>query len=150
LKKVDIAAALVLIALSAVVVVDTWDLPYWTTFAPGPSFASVWVSAAGALIGTVLLIQALRTRDDQPAGWPDRGGARRVVLCIGALWLFLLILPFLGTVLSGLAFMLIFLLGIVRRPLAPSLFTSVLTVALIEAVFVLWLRIDLPGGVLGF
>jgi putative tricarboxylic transport membrane protein len=149
LRRLDIVAALILLGLSALVAFETWDLPYWSTFAPGPAFASLWVAAAGALIGAVLLVQALRS-GDEPADWPDRTGARQVVLGIAALWLLFASLPFLGTVVGGLVFMLLFLLGIARRPLLPSLAASVLTVALIESVFVLWLDISLPTGVLGF
>jgi putative tricarboxylic transport membrane protein len=149
LRRLDIVAALILLGLSALVAFETWDLPYWSTFAPGPAFASLWVAAAGALIGAVLLVQALRS-GDEPADWPDRTGARQVVLGIAALWLLFASLPFLGTVVGGLVFMLLFLLGIARRPLLPSLAASVLTVTLIESVFVLWLDISLPTGVLGF
>jgi putative tricarboxylic transport membrane protein len=46
--------------------------------------------------------------------------------------------------------MLLFLLFIGKRPILQSVFASVLTVGIIEAVFVLWLNIDLPEGVLGF
>ena len=150
MKTLDIAAALVLLGLSALVAFETWGLPYWSTFAPGPAFASLWVAAAGALIGAVLLVQALRSSGDEPVDWPDRIGARQVVLGIAALWLLFALLPFLGTAISGLLFMLLFLIGIARRPLIPSLVASVLTVALIESVFVLWLDISLPTGVLGF
>ena len=150
MKTLDIVAALVLLGLSALVAFETWDLPYWSTFAPGPAFASLWVAAAGALIGSVLLIQALRSSGIDSADWPDRAGARQVVLAVAALWLLFASLPYLGTMVGGLVFMLLFLLGIARRPLVPSLAASVLTVAIVETVFVLWLDIRLPTGVLGF
>lgn len=149
MRKLDIAAALFLIGLSALIVLETRDLPYWAGFTPGPAFATFWVSGTGALIGIVLLIQGL-VSERRPVEWPDRVGVRQVLLCIAALWLLLAALPWLGTVLSGLLFMLVFLLGIARRPLVPSLFTSVLTVGIIEAVFGLWLHIDLPEGMVGF
>jgi len=150
LRTLDVISALILLGLSALVAVDTWGLPYWSAFAPGPSFAPVWVAAAGALIGAILLFQALRSGNGERADWPDRTGGRQVVLTAAALALLLVMLPYLGTVVSGLAFMLVFLLGIARRPLVPSLFTTVLTVGIMEAVFGLWLNIDLPGGIVGF
>lgn len=150
MKALDTVSALVLIGLSALVAVATWDLPYWSRFAPGPAFASFWVAGAGALIGAALLVKALRSRGDRPADWPDRAGARQVLLGGAALWLLLVILPWLGTVLSGAIFMLLFLLVIVRRPIIPSVVTTIVTVALVESVFGLWLNIDLPEGVIGF
>jgi putative tricarboxylic transport membrane protein len=149
-KRIDIVAALVLLALSAVVAYFTADLPYWTAFAPGPAFASFWIAGAGALIGSALLIQALTSRSDEPADWPDRIGARHVTWGTAALCLLFVLLPYLGTMTSGLLFMLLFLLFIGKRPVLPSIFASVLTVGIVEAVFVLWLRIDLPEGVFGF
>lgn len=150
MKKLDIGAAVILLVLSATVALETWHLPYWTTFAPGPSFASLWVAGTGALIGIVLLVQAVRSAGVVPAEWPDRGGGRQVLLGAAALWLLLAMLPWLGTAASGLIFMLIFLLGIERRAVVPSVITSAATVALIESVFGLWLNIDLPGGIIGF
>lgn len=150
MKRIDIVAALVLLALSAGVAYFTADLPYYTAFAPGPAFASFWTAGAGAVIGGVLLFQALTSHDDEPADWPDRIGARHVLWGTAALWLLFVMLPYLGTVISGLIFMLLFLLFIGKRPVLPSIFASVLTVGIIEAVFVLWLRIDLPEGVFGF
>jgi putative tricarboxylic transport membrane protein len=149
-KRVDIVAALVLLALSAAVAYFTAGLPYWTAFAPGPAFASFWTAGAGVLIGGALLLQALTSRDDGPADWPDGVGARHVIWGTAALWLLFVMLPWLGTLISGLIFMLLFLLLIGKRPILPSIFASVLTVGIIEAVFVLWLRIDLPEGVFGF
>ena len=150
MRKLDITAALILLGLSVLVVLATWHLPYWSTFAPGPAFAAFWVAGAGGLIAAILLLRALRADRVQPADWPDRDGARQVLLGIAALCLLFLMLPLLGTLASGLIFMLVFLIGIARRRALPSLLTSALTVAIIESVFGLWLNIDLPKGIVGF
>jgi putative tricarboxylic transport membrane protein len=150
LKKLDIIAALTLLVLSAVVFFETWDLPYWDRFTPGPSFASLWVAGAGALIGTLLLVQALATRVGEPADWPAGIGMQRVLLSTAASWLLLIMLPWLGTALSGVIFMLLFLIGIARCRVIPSLATTVITIGLVELVFSFWLRIDLPSGIVGF
>ncbi len=149
MRRLDIVAACILLGLSILIVAATWDLPYWAGFTPGPAFASVWVGATGALIGAALLVQGLRS-EAREVEWPDRTGTRQVLLCIAALWVLLAALPWLGTALSGFLFMIIFLLLIARRCVLPSLFTSVVTVVIIEAVFGLWLHIDLPRGVVGF
>jgi hypothetical protein len=150
LKKIDIVAALILLGLSTLVVTETWDLPYWARFTPGPAFAAIWVAAAGFLIGLTLLVQALRSTSSEPVGWPDRTGARQVTLGAAALWILLVMIPWLGTGVAGLIFVAFFLLVVARRPLIPSLFTSVFTVVMIETVFRVWLNINLPQGVIGF
>jgi putative tricarboxylic transport membrane protein len=148
-KRIDIVAAILLLVMSAGVAFFTADLPYYTTFAPGPAFAAYWTAGGGALIGIALLFQALTT-PDEPADWPDGVGARNVIWATAALWLLYVMLPYLGTLVSGLIFMMLFLLFIVKRPILPSVFASVLTVGIIEVVFVLWLNVDLPKGALGF
>ena len=150
MRKLDIAAALIIIGLSALIVFDTWDLPYWDRFSPGSSFAPIWVAAAGGLIGVLLLVKALRERSAEPAEWPDGIGLRRVAMSVAAIALILIALPWLGTLVSGTLFMLLFLIGVARRPIVPSLVATILTVALVESVFGLWLRIDLPSGIVGF
>ena len=102
MKKLDIVSALVMLGLAAIVVVETWDLPYWDRFAPGSSFAPFWVAGAGALAACVLLVQALHRSVDEPAEWPDGTGLRRVVFSFATLCLVLAALPWLGTVVSGL------------------------------------------------
>ncbi|MBX3540611.1 MAG: tripartite tricarboxylate transporter TctB family protein [Chelatococcus sp.] len=150
MRRMDIAAAIFLLLCSALVVLGTRHLPYWADFAPGPAFASIWVAVAGFAIGAALLVQAFRRDKDVPVDWPDRAGARQVLLGIGTLWLLLILMPLLGTALSGLIFVALFLLVVARRPVVPSLITSVVTVALIEGVFGLWLNVDLPKGLVGF
>lgn len=150
MKKLDIITALTLLGLSVVVVWGTWDLPYWDRFSPGSSFAPFWVAGAGALLGAILLVKTLRSSGPQPTEWPDRAGSERVLLSIAALVLLLVALPFLGTTLSGALFMLLFLLGVARCRIMPSVATTVVTVALVESVFNLWLHIDLPSGIVGF
>jgi putative tricarboxylic transport membrane protein len=150
MRRLDISAAIILLALSVLVAADTWSLPYWSEFAPGPSFASLWLAGAGLLVGGSLLLQALTAKSFATAEWPDRTGLRQVLLGIAALWAIIVVLPFLGTALSGLLFMLFFLLGVARRPWLPSVFTAVCTVAVIEGVFGFWLKVDLPAGYIGF
>ena len=53
-------------------------------------------------------------------------------------------------VLAGSLLMLFMLLDVLRRPWLASIITTVLTTALIYGIFVLWLRVALPKGVLGF
>jgi putative tricarboxylic transport membrane protein len=149
-KRIDIVAAIVLLALSALVAFETAELPYWTTFAPGPAFASLWLAGAGAVIGGVLLFQALTSGENEPADWPDKAGSRQVIWGTAALWLLVAMLPYLGTMISGLIFMLVFLLFIGKRPILPSIFASLVTIGLVQAVFVIWLNIHLPKGVFGF
>jgi putative tricarboxylic transport membrane protein len=149
MKRLDIAAALILLALSGLVAAGTSHLPYWSDFAPGPAFASMWVAGTVALIAVLLLARALRA-EPEPADWPDRDGAGRVLLTLAALWLLAALLPWLGFVAAATLFLLAMLLVVQRRRLGPSLLATFITVAGAQAIFGLWLQIDLPKGPLGF
>lgn len=149
MKVVDIATVLVVLALSAAIILGTHQLDYWAEFAPGSAFAPFWVGVAGIVLALLLLFATLRRGRHEPHGFPDRRGLLRVVEVAAALWIMLLAVPVLGLLLSGVALCLFLLLAVERRPLVPSLVTTAVTVAIVYGVFIAWLGIALPQGVLG-
>ncbi|HEY7386839.1 MAG TPA: tripartite tricarboxylate transporter TctB family protein [Beijerinckiaceae bacterium] len=145
----NIATALVFLALSAVLVTGTWNLPYWSDFAPGPAFAAIWTAAAASLLALMLLIQERRMPSLEPADWPGRSAFMRVVITTAALCVTLVLAPTLGFPVT-VALLTFFVLTVVeRRRLVPSLIVTALTTALIHGVFVAWLNVALPKGILG-
>jgi len=149
MKTVDIVTALLMIALSAVVMLGTRHLEYWSEFAPGSAFAPFWVGAVGAFLGALLLVTTLRRDQHEPHGFPGRHGFGRVVGVTAGLWLMVVAVPFLGFIASGIAFSLFLLLLVEKRPLVPSLTTTAIAVGIVYGVFVAWLGISLPQGMLG-
>jgi phosphatidylserine synthase len=149
MRGVNIATALVFLALSAVLVTGTWNLPYWSDFAPGPAFAAIWTAAAASLLALMLLIQERRMPSLEPADWPGRSAFMRVVITTAALCVTLVLAPTLGFPVT-VALLTFFVLTVVeRRRLVPSLIVTALTTALIHGVFVAWLNVALPKGILG-
>jgi hypothetical protein len=149
MRRLNITAALVFLALSAIVVAGTSDLAYWSDFAPGPAFAPVWVAAAGAVLALLLLLQEARDPTREPADLPPRPALTRVLLTVAALALALAATPRLGFVTTVVALTLFVLLAVERRRVLPSLLVTMLTAALIHGVFVAWLNVQLPKGFLG-
>ena len=150
MRTVDVAPALVMLCLSAVVYGGTRDLSYWSEFTPGPAFLPTWVAGAGALISIVILAQALCKGGPGKTEWPDRAGGVRVLLTTGGLALCVPLTPYLGLVVTTLVFMVGMMLGILRRKVVPSFLTALTTGLLIYTVFVWWLKVALPTGPLGF
>jgi hypothetical protein len=149
MRGVNIATALVFLALSAAVAAGTWHLPYWSDFAPGPAFATIWTAAAASVLALLLLVQERRAPSEEPGDWPDRPAWMRVVLTAVALCLTLVLAPTLGFPVS-VALLTLFVLTVVeRRRIVPSLVVTALTAALIHGVFVAWLSVALPKGILG-
>jgi hypothetical protein len=145
----EVIPALVMIGFSLTTVLGVRELSYWSGFAPGPAFAPYWVAGAGAFLALVLLVQAKLSPSGQKPDWPDRFGGVRVLLTTAGLWMIVALSPYLGFIPSAVIFMLFLLLGILRKRLAPSLITVLITTALLYGVFVWWLKVALPTGPLG-
>lgn len=147
MKKSDLVPALVILGLSAALVLDTRKLSFWADTTPGPAFVPVWLAIAGAVLFVLRLLEARRLQTAPE--WPDRPALRRVALVLGGLVAVPLLSPVLGLI-PALALLIAFLLlGVLRRPLVPSLATLAVTIGLIYAIFVGWLRVPLPTGILG-
>jgi hypothetical protein len=85
----------------------------------------------------------------EPADWPGRSAFMRVVITTAALCVTLVLAPTLGFPVT-VALLTFFVLTVVeRRRLVPSLIVTALTTALIHGVFVAWLNVALPKGILG-
>lgn len=149
MRFTNIIAALVLLVLAATVLLGTWQLPYWADFAPGSSFAAFWVGVIGVILALGLLVTSVMDDSTEPHSFPGRSGLLRIAALTAGLWLMVLLIPSLGFVTASVLFCLFLLLGIERRPVMASLFTTVIVVGLVYGVFIAWLGIALPTGPLG-
>lgn len=149
MRRLDIATAVVMLGLSAIVIAGMSGYAYWSDYAPGPAFAPYLIAGSGIVLSLILLVAALRG-DEEPADWPDAIGRRRVLYTAVGLVLFVTALPYLGFVGAAVAFMLALLLLVLRRRVGPSLATTAITVAMVQGIFVLWLNVRLPAGPWGF
>jgi hypothetical protein len=81
--------------------------------------------------------------------WPDAVGMKRVATAFFGLVIFLAVSPLLGMVPSAALFVVLFLYGLMGRPLVPTLVTAAVTAGMIYAIFVRWLDVNLPTGYFG-
>jgi putative tricarboxylic transport membrane protein len=149
LKRLDIATAVIMLGLSAIVIAGLSGYAFWLDYAPGPAFAPYLIAGSGILLSLLLLVAALRG-DQGPADWPDVVAGRRVLYTVIGLILFVAALPFLGFAFSGIVFMLVLLVVVLRRRVVPSLAATAITVGLVQGIFVQWLSVRLPTGPWGF
>ncbi len=149
MQRLEIATALIFLCLCVIVIVSMWDQPYWSDFAPGSAFLPYWVAGFGIAFAVAQIFLSVKRQRAELADWPDKSGAQRVLMTICGLWLFVVLLPWLGTAISAMIFMLGLLLFVQRRHLLPSLVTTIVTVGMVELIFILWLDIRLPRGVFG-
>ncbi|HEX2256980.1 MAG TPA: tripartite tricarboxylate transporter TctB family protein [Afifellaceae bacterium] len=139
--------ALVL-AVSAAVFVETRHLTYWSDTAPGAGFFPAWVISAGLVLFLLQLAEAWRSQH-AIAQWPDGSALVRAGLTYGGLIALGLMAPVVGMLPSIVLFVLFLLIGILRRPIWPSLAATVITVGVIYVIFVSWLGIALPTWSIG-
>lgn len=144
-----------MLLLSGVVLVGTWGLPYWSDYAPGPSFLAVWLAGLGVLLSVLLLtgkttntstIVESDSPESPPPAAPPVGDRRRVVTTIVAMFSMLVGMPLIGLRATATGFMLFMLLVVLRRNWISSVAATAITVTIVHLVFVHWLQIDLPGS----
>lgn len=146
MRKADMASAAILLGLALLVFTGTLQLPYWADVAPGPAFAARWVAVIAAVLALVLMWEAFTRTSDSAIEWPDRDGLRRVLATSGLLWAFAVALPYAGFALSAFVFMLVMLIGVLRRAPMPAVLASLITVTGGYGIFIAWLQIKLPVG----
>jgi hypothetical protein len=144
----DVVPALLMLALSGAIALETRGLSFWADTTPGPAFLPVWLAIAGVALFALRLAEARRLCSAS-VQWPDRAALVRVATTFAVLLVVPLLTPLLGLV-PALALLVAFMLLVVlRQALGPSLATVAVTTGLIYVIFVLWLKVPLPKGVLG-
>ena len=147
MRMSDVIPALLMLVLSAAIAFDTRSLSFWADTTPGPAFLPVWLAAAGVLLSALRLLEARRSA--ATIAWPDRPALARIAVIFGGLAAVPLLAPVVGLVLALALFVAFLLLAVLRQALWPSLATVSITVGLVYAVFVGWLGVPLPKGLVG-
>ena len=152
-RLADTISGLFLIALALVAGVAAQRLP--TTFAnefAGPAFMPTLLSIALGICGAGIVFQArsLPPTDRMP-GWfeADRVGAIRIAVVAGATAAYNLLLEPLGYLIVTFAY-LVFLLFYLKVSWFVNLIISVIATVSTYALFVIWLKVVLPMGLLEF
>jgi hypothetical protein len=148
----QIAPAIVMAALSALVIFETSSYPYWSDYSPGPAFAPWWIAACGLLLSGLLVANTYRSEPAHPlegTGTTLTGFGRAAATFI-SLVAFVLLIPYLGLVITSVLIALVIMLFILRRAVVPSVFSALCAGGVIYGIFFWWLQIHLPTGPLGF
>jgi putative tricarboxylic transport membrane protein len=145
-------SGLAALAVAGVLAYQAAGLTYYTRLGPGPGFFPRWLCGLLALLALAVIARATWSRDDAasriPA--PDPQAARRILVVVAALVAVAMVTTTLGFRLTMLAFYptVIGALGRWRWIETPVL--AVLGSFATYYVFVQWLRLPLPVGILGF
>ena len=150
MRRADQISGALLLIFGAGFVVGSRQFPYWTPTGPGSGFLPFWLGLAMATLATRLLVSATRRHDAGPAWLPGGRVLVRLVVVIGATAAFIWLLPVLG--MTAATFL--FLFGILRflegHSWLATVGVAVATSAVNWLVFIRWLNVPFPVGLLGF
>lgn len=142
--------AVAMLVLCTSLVIAGYQLLYWDGYAPASGFSPIWVGLIGIVLSGLMLFQIGTKGYPDESAMPTRSEAIRVGAATLGLWLFVVASPFVGTLPMTAVFVLFLLLCVLRRPPMPSIITTVVTALLVYGIFVVWLKVPLPKGILGF
>ena len=143
-----VTAALLLAFAVAFSVGALKQYQWWGSGGPGPAFMPFWLGLVMALLALSMLLRSLKQRDPGAAWLPRGEGLRDMLVVLAATVAFIALLNVTGMVI-GTALYLAFLV----RYLGRHRWRVTVAVALAAAafnwlVFVHWLRVPMPEGVL--
>ena len=142
MRRSEIVGAIVSIIVGLFIVVQAAQLEYWMSMGPGPGFVPLWAGIAIALAGIFLLIQALRSPNEQRrSGMVWMAAAMTVLAALG--------MNFIGFSLTSF----IFIAVLIGMSGSHRMTTTIGVAAVVTIVFLLvfrWgLQVPLPAGFMG-
>jgi hypothetical protein len=143
----DHVAGAAFVAIGALVLAVSGDLPFGTLASPGAGMLPTLLVMLMMAFGLVLFVQAPRSPPIGEINWNDLPHAARVVV-VAAVAVALYV-P-LGFALTALLLLLAPIYLVERRPLLPALAFSIAATGAIYMLFTLVVRTPLPRGLLGF
>lgn len=147
LRRLDTIAGVALLALAALAWAAGTDLPVGTLRQPGPGLFPRTLTAALAVLATLLLARgALRPGPDVREQWEGRAGLRRPLLMVSALVLYVAVVSTAGYLLTTGALVLVMVRWVGGRGWVAALLTSVLVSAGSYLLFARALSVNLPTG----
>jgi hypothetical protein len=155
MTRADFFGGLLLSAFFGAALWEAWSFQYGTEFAPGPGFAPVWLSAIGLCVSLLIAVHGMRAmRGSEASGRAapalERGGLVRVACTLLGLAAMVLLVKWLGLVISILLFLLYLTLVVQRLAAGVGIGASLGTVVFVYVVFVHFLEVPVPKGPLGF
>jgi putative tricarboxylic transport membrane protein len=147
MRRSDVLPALLMLVLSAAIAFDTRSLSFWDDTTPGPAFLPVWLAIAGVVLAVLRLLESRRS--SARVEWPERPALLRVAQILAGLVAVPILSFWFGLVPSLVLFVAFLLLAVLRQPLWPSLATLAITIGVVYGIFVGWLNVPLPKGILG-
>ena len=118
---------------------------------PRPGFLPFWISLGIIAMGLLLAWRGIRLGRSYSANheWPDLRGWTRIAVVVVALTLSILLLEPLGFLVIAVLFVATVAFGLGMRSWRVLAVVPLVAAIVLNGVFAVWLRVPLPGGILG-
>ena len=152
MRKGDRIFAVIGLALSLWMILESLKYDYLTTYTPGPGFHPFWLGICLAVLSLFLLFNTILrkgSKEDEKRRLPGKKSLSRVCLILlftAGLALFMKTLGFVFTV-ALFVFVILFVLE--RYTLFKSVLYGLLMSGAVLLIFRVWLDVDLPKGLIG-
>jgi putative tricarboxylic transport membrane protein len=155
MKKHDLTSSSIWIVVSALFCWESLGLGLGTLTEPGPGLFPFLMSLFLIFFSAGLFAASLRKKGgvnfiEVRKFWPDRDGFRRIGLTVLFLASYVVALNYLGFIMTTFLFIFLLLRFIEPQKWPIVILGSLLTAGGSYAIFEIWLRANLPVGLLGF
>lgn len=150
MRRCNQVVGVLLLIFSIWVITGTRDLIYKEEFSPGAGFFPFWLGVSLLILSAVLLFNStvLKFHKSEANPFPERHALLRVLSILGILLFSLLLLEYLGFLLTmGLLVALLLILIEQYRWYSAILISAVMVIA-VYTIFKTWLGVPLPPGLL--
>jgi putative tricarboxylic transport membrane protein len=149
LRNGDVLSGAVLAALGTYIVIQARIWPYYGFDGPGPGFFPLWYGVLMILLSLGLIVGTVRAPEAEEKKI-DIAGIRRALTVWAAFVACLIVMGFLGFVISFALFTIFVVTYVFERPLVTAVLTGVLSSLAFYIVFAKVLLVQLPTGWVGF
>ena len=151
MNKADRISGIFWLLFSGFICIESYRLGLGSLHQPGPGFIFFWTAAAMGVLSIAVFVQAWATKKTSEPESPifGRENVLKIILVLLALFLYAFFMETLGFILITLL-LFIFLLGMIeKKRWGLTIFVSMMVTAISYLVFEIWLRSQLPKGLLG-
>ena len=148
MRLADLIGGVVVLLLGLAVVFFSSQMEYYSEFGPGPGFLPLWVGGVLIVCAIFVIVNVLRKHDKIGTFFKPRTKLGLHVLVI--IFITFLLLPFLGFSIGLALFVGVTMRIMGKHRWVSCSLTAILTAIGIHLIFVSWLTIPLPQGLIGW
>ena len=149
MRNADRVTAALLLAFSVAFAAGALkQYQWWGSGGPGPAFMPFWLGLVMACLALGMLIRSIKERDPGAAWFPRGEGLRDILVVLGVTTLFVALLNVLGMVIGTALYRAILVRYLGRHPWWMTGAIAIAAAFFNWLVFVHWLHVPFPEGML--